>query len=56
MNEAGGKEDILSLIDRIDNKNMLLAACILEIHRLRQLCRAHGIDPRATKSPEKDTP
>lgn len=59
MSEAGGRERLLSLLNRIDNKNLLIAELILEIHRLQQLCRVNGINPlrsRAAQSPEKDTP
>lgn len=60
MNEAGGRERLLSLINTVDKKNLIIAELILEIRRLRNLCRQHGIDPRirprAAQSPEKDTP
>lgn len=43
MSEAGRKEE-LSLLSKLDNKNIMITDLILEILRLRQLLAQHGID------------
>jgi len=51
MSEKGGEKgiNILSLIDSLDNKNLIIVDLLLEIHRLRKLLKIHGIDTRKSK-------
>ena len=50
---GGGRgKDILSLIDSLDNKNLIIVDLLLEIVRLRKLLKLYGLDPSKPKNDE----